>query len=98
MHNVNPTMKESIRTHVVLPPELVKEVDRRVGPRRRSQFMADAVVEKLSRLKLAESAARAAGSLAEVQTPGWETADSAASWVHDSRRQDDEWRASRLKV
>ena len=91
-------MKEVVRTHVVLPPDLVDEVDRRVGPRRRSQFFADAAVEKLARLRLAEAAEQAAGSLADLPTPGWETPESAASWVHSSRRHDDERRTARLKA
>jgi metal-responsive CopG/Arc/MetJ family transcriptional regulator len=91
-------MRESIRTHVVLPPALVEEVDRRVGPRRRSQFMADAVVEKLARLRLAETALAAAGSLSDVPIPAWETSESAAEWVHSSRRKDTERRAGRLKA
>jgi metal-responsive CopG/Arc/MetJ family transcriptional regulator len=97
-HTVDPIVKETVRTHVVLPPELVEEVDRRVGPRRRSQFFADAAVEKLARLKLAEAAQKAAGSLANVATPGWETPESTANWVRSSRQKDDERRSARLKV
>ena len=91
-------MKEPLRTHVVLPPDLVAEVDRLVGPRRRSQFFAEAAVEKLGRLKLAETAARAAGSLAEVATPNWESSEEAAAWVRSSRRTDDQRRAARQRA
>jgi metal-responsive CopG/Arc/MetJ family transcriptional regulator len=88
-------MKRAMRTHVVLPPDLVAEVDRLVGARRRSQFFADAAVEKLARLKLAETAARAAGSLAGIATPHWESSEDAAAWVASSRKTADEERAAR---
>ena len=35
------------RTHVIAPKALIKEVDRLVGPRRRSQFITDAVAERV---------------------------------------------------
>lgn len=77
---------------MVLPPELVAEVDRLVGPRRRSQFFLEAAAERLARLKLAQSAARAAGSLAGVSTPEWESPEAATAWVRATRRGDDERR------
>lgn len=61
--------REVVRTHVVLPPELIAEVDQLVGHRRRSQFFLEAAAEKLARLKLARSAAKVAGGL----TPLWWT-------------------------
>ena len=83
-------MKETARTHVVLPPELLEEVDRLVGPRKRSQFFVDAVSEKLARLRLAEVAQRAAGSLADAETPLWESPEAVSQWVRTSRLADDE--------
>ena len=37
------------------------------------------------REKLIEAAKRVAGSLKDVDIPGWETSKSAAQWVHDLR-------------
>jgi hypothetical protein len=87
-------MKSTARTHVVLPPDLLAEIDRLVGPRRRSQFFVDAVTEKLARLKLAEIAQRAAGSLADAETPLWRSPEAASDWVHNSRLADDQTRAA----
>ena len=81
--------KATMRTHVIVPKELVETVDNIVGRRSRSKFFADAVEEKLSRIKLARAARRAAGSLADTEIPGWETSESAAEWVHASRQADD---------
>jgi hypothetical protein len=52
--------------------------------------VAEAVAEKVARLRLMEAAEEAAGSLVDVDIPGWETSESAAAWVHASRRADDD--------
>jgi metal-responsive CopG/Arc/MetJ family transcriptional regulator len=39
--------KEAVPIHVVLPKELVTELDDLAGPRRRSEFIAEATKEKL---------------------------------------------------
>ena len=90
-------MKDSTRTHVVLPPDLLAEVDRLVGPRRRSQFFVDAVSEKLARLKLTEVARRAAGSLSDSDTPLWGSPEVASRWVHTTRLADHDRRAVRTE-
>ncbi|MCL5962211.1 MAG: ribbon-helix-helix domain-containing protein [Chloroflexi bacterium] len=82
--------KETLRTHVVIPRQLIESIDEFVGRRRRSKFMADAVREKLARVRLARAAEKAAGSLADVDIPGWENSESAAQWVRSCRREDEE--------
>jgi len=79
---------------VVLPPELLAEVDRLVGPRRRSQFFVEAVSEKLAKLKLRQVAQKVAGSLAESDTPLWTSPEVASRWVHDARLVDDDRRTA----
>jgi len=81
---------EMTRTHVLLPHELLEKIDKLVGQRRRSQFLAEAAKEKLARDHLAQAARKAAGSLAEVETPGWESSEAAAEWVRSLRQQDEE--------
>ena len=77
-----------IRTHVVLPQELVQRVDRLVGERKRSRFFAAAVAKEVERQELLQAAREAAGSLKDVDIPGWETAESIADWVHNLRQED----------
>jgi len=48
-----------MRAHVVLPEELVREVDRLTGPRKRSQFIEDAVRMKLQLAKQGEALKKA---------------------------------------
>ncbi|HET7036731.1 MAG TPA: ribbon-helix-helix domain-containing protein [Thermomicrobiaceae bacterium] len=81
-------MNETVRTHVVLPKELVEEVDRLVGPRHRSEFLAEAIAEKLRHERLMHVARRVAGSLADVAIPGWETPESTVEWVRRRRALD----------
>ncbi len=88
--------KEAVRTHVVLPRDLVEELDELVGPRHRSDFIAEAAREKLRQLKLIKAAEKVKGSLAHVDIPGWESPEAAAEWVRASRRAADEARSARL--
>jgi metal-responsive CopG/Arc/MetJ family transcriptional regulator len=91
---------EMVRTHVLLPKDVVEEIDRRVGQRKRSEFLARAAQRELE----AEDRLRAfdefAGSLKDVDIPGWETSESAAEWVREQRTSwDDPWqRAAETKV
>lgn len=79
---------EMMRTHIVMPKDLVDAVDRRVGPRQRSAFVIEAVEEKLRHEQRLELARQAAGSLAGVDIPGWETSEAAVAWVRKLRATD----------
>ena len=65
--------RETIRTHAVFPKELVAEVDRLVGRRKRSSFLTEAVAEKLEQERLGRALARTAGFLAPDAHPEWDT-------------------------
>ena len=78
------------RTHVLMPQEVLDKVDSLVGQRRRSQFLTEAVKEKLARVRLAELARKAAGSFADADIPGWESSQAAAAWVRSLRLGDEE--------
>ncbi len=89
--------EETVRTHVLLSRELLQTIDRLVGQRQRSRFLAEAAREKLERLdknrRVSErsAAARAVmGSLAERHIPEWATEESADEWVREDRRGRDE--------
>jgi hypothetical protein len=75
-----------MRLHIMLRDELVRELDRRVGPRRRSSFITRAVERALDderRWELIES------SLGSVTDEGHEWDVDPASWVQAQRRLDD---------
>ncbi len=74
-----------MRLHITLTDEVVRELDRRVGPRRRSGFIAAAIRMALDderRWELVES------SLATVPSEGHEWDDDPAAWVQRQRRMD----------
>lgn len=79
-------MAEMMRTHVLLPVELVNEVDRRAGARRRSEFIAAAIAQELRRRRLLEAYDEFAGSLPDGEVPEWETRESTIEWVRAQRR------------
>jgi Arc/MetJ-type ribon-helix-helix transcriptional regulator len=74
-----------MRVHITLEDELVHELDRRVGARRRSSFIAGAVRQALDderRWELIESA------LGSIAGEGHEWDDDSAAWVGAQRRAD----------
>jgi hypothetical protein len=87
-----------MRVHVVMPDELVAEIDARVGKRGRSRFASEAIAEKLRRERMLQAFDEAAGSLADVDIPGWETPESTVEWVRAMRREGrDHWREAELR-
>jgi hypothetical protein len=78
-----------VRTHVVMPKETVRDIDDLVGRRARSKFLAEAAEEKLRRLRQQAALRKVAGSLKDLDVPGWETPDAASEWVVQSRAEDD---------
>ena len=81
-----------MRTHVVIPKETVETIDRLVGRRGRSKFLAEAAEEKLRRLRLLRAADKVAGSLADVAIPGWESPEAVSEWVRSMRRAEQQHR------
>jgi hypothetical protein len=75
----------AMRVHITLADELVRELDRRVGARRRSAYITRAVERALEddhRWELIESA------LGSISDGGHEWDEDAGRWVRDQRRVD----------
>ncbi|MBI2590398.1 MAG: hypothetical protein HYW33_00750 [Candidatus Blackburnbacteria bacterium] len=79
-----------MRAHIIIPKELVESIDKTVGKGNRSHFLVEAAEDKLRSLRLARVATRVVGSLANANTPGWETPNAVSEWVHRMRRTNDE--------
>ncbi len=77
-----------MRTHVIVPEDLVRAVDELVGKRKRSRFFASAVEEKLAHIRRRHAAAAAGGSLSGEEVPGWESPERGAEWVRALREAD----------
>lgn len=71
------------RTHVVMPRELVAQIDALVGKRSRSRFLVDAASQELRRLRQLKALRQAAGSWSAKDHP--ELKAGAASWVRELR-------------
>ena len=70
---------------VTLTRDLIDQIDRIAGEDGRDQFVAEAVQEKIRRLRL-EAFERIAGSLKDADIPGWETPEATIEWVRRQRR------------
>jgi hypothetical protein len=75
-----------MRTNLLLPRELVEEVDRYAGPRGRSRYVAEALVERLRRDRLREVVKRTAGAWRDH--PDFPTAEAVAAWVRERRAEE----------
>jgi hypothetical protein len=74
-----------MRVHINLDEELVEQIDRTVGPRKRSSFIADAVRRQLDADRRWEKIRSAFGSISD-EGHIWDP--DPAKWVHESRRED----------
>ena len=77
----------SKRTHVVLEENLVKDIDRLVGPRQRSSFLTEAAQEKLMRFRQIAALKAAAGAWKDEDHP--ELKQGSAKWVRKMRQESD---------
>ncbi len=74
-----------MRLHITLEEDLVRELDRRIGRRRRSAFIGRAVEHALDDARRWELIESALGSIADG---GHEWDPDPAAWVHGQRRYD----------
>lgn len=76
------------RAHIVLPEDLLAEVDRVAGKRKRSRFVEAAVREKLSREALSIALRESAGVIDLTSYPEWKSPEKISAWVRAIRRED----------
>jgi len=73
------------RAHVIILEELIKEIDRLVGQRKRSQFISEAVKKELNRLRFLAGVRETSGA--------WKAenhSEQTSKWVETIRREDGE--------
>jgi len=76
----------AMRAHVVLPEDLVAELDELVGPRGRSEYIVEALREKMRREQLRDALVATAGILADEDIPEWATPELTSAWIERGRR------------
>ncbi len=74
------------RAHVVLPEDLLADVDALVGPRGRSAFLAEVIREAVNRRRLLDFLSSPEPIWKDEDHP--ELADGAAAWVREMRDED----------
>ena len=75
----------TVRTNLLLPKELVDEVDHYAGPRGRSRYVAEALAERLRRDRLHEVVFATSGALNRADYPRWRTPGDVTAWVRELR-------------
>lgn len=76
----------TVRTNLLLPKELVEEVDRYAGPRGRSRYVAEALTERLRRDRLTEVVTATSG--AWRGHPLFPTSEAVVDWVRERRAEE----------
>lgn len=75
------------RTHVVIPEQLIKEIDTFVGSRQRSRFLIQAAEHELMRLRQMKALELAAGSWKDKNHP--ELNSGSVQWVKGLRQENE---------
>ena len=75
----------NVRTNLLLPKELVEEVDHFAGERGRSRYVAEALRARLKHDRLKEAIERTAGVLKSADYPEWSTSEKVVEWVRARR-------------
>ena len=78
-----------MRMNVTLPEELVREIDRVAGRRKRSQFIVEAVRERLAKLRFSKALAQAAGAWSDENHPDLVTQEDINRYLRRARRATD---------
>jgi hypothetical protein len=88
------------RAHIVIADDVLDEVDRVAGKRRRSEYIETAIREKLARERQSAALRATRGALDPRDYPAWSPPEAVSEWVRASRHADEErltrmWREPR---
>lgn len=78
-------LRMSMRTNLLLPSDLVEQLDRVAGPRGRSKYVAEAVRIRLDRDQRMADIRAAAGIWRD--NPLFPTSEAVVEWVRELRRE-----------
>jgi metal-responsive CopG/Arc/MetJ family transcriptional regulator len=78
-------MRMNVRTNLLLPKELVEEIDHFAGERGRSRYVADALRQRLKRDRLREMIDTTAGAWSVDEYPEFATSEQVVDWVRARR-------------
>ena len=86
-------MTKKVRTTIVLPAATAKKLRDRIPPRRRSEFVAEALERHLMQLVFEEERKRTFGIWRDEDYPDLRTHEDMSRYIA-ARRGDDTWRRS----
>jgi len=75
-----------VKTLLVLPEDLIKEIDKLMGRRKRSKFITEVARKELKRIRLQKALERAAGAWKDEDHPEFEKKGT-YKWVRDFREE-----------
>ena len=75
----------NVRTNLLLPADLIREVDHFAGERGRSRYVAEALRERLRRDRLREAVRLTAGKWTAEDYPQFATSEDVVAWVRERR-------------
>lgn len=78
----------STRVRIVLPDETLAELDQVAGKRHRSEFVAEAVREKLIRVRQIRAVQETIAVLPGDDMPAWSSPEEVMAWLRASRQRD----------
>lgn len=73
------------RVHVVIPDEILKDIDELAGERGRSRFITEAAEARARKEKLRKVLHETAGTLDISKHPEWQTTEKVGQWIRDLR-------------
>jgi predicted transcriptional regulator len=76
-------VRMNVRTNLLLPEDLVREVDRFAGPRNRSRYVAEALEARLRHDRLREAVVATAGTWRDRDR--WGTSEKVVDWLRELR-------------
>ena len=87
---------ETVRTTVVLPANTANTLRELIPPRKRSEFVAEAVQERLKQILFQRARARSFGAWNDEDHPGLRTHADMCKYISQLRNPE-EWRSSAKK-
>ncbi|MCX5999481.1 MAG: hypothetical protein NTU41_07785 [Chloroflexi bacterium] len=78
-------MEHKAKAHIVLPLDLLENIDAMVGRRKRSKFIAEAAREKMAREKFLMAVEKAAGAWTDENHPDLLSDEDVRTYISESR-------------
>ena len=77
-----------MRIHIIVPEELLEKIDRLIPKGKRSEFIRQAIEEKLAREAQSRALKKSAGILDMTRHQEWDTPEKISAWARASREND----------